>query len=153
MWSTVISNAALHRPEVLLTDVTFVGRNRYHVGCVEHDRGGFARRWCRSKWGKVELEIDVGKVAGIATCLETSSQALGGIAEIARTLSFGPDQVGGNYRDFGSRIGDGFGGVETAFRRWSDASKDNAVRLRGSLAAYRSTDADAANSLYGTGAK
>lgn len=94
-----------------------------------------------------EMEIDVAAVAQVATGLEQSAEAIGSIAAQAATLAFGAEKAGRNYGDIGARIAAGYDGVESSFRQWNVASKDNTVRLRASLASYQDTDRAAAQSI------
>lgn len=94
-----------------------------------------------------EMEIDVVQVAQVATGFEQSADAIGAIAAQIATLTFGTDKAGRNYGDVGARIAAGYDGVESSFRQWGVASKDNTVRLRASVASYQDTDGAAARSI------
>lgn len=93
------------------------------------------------------MEIDVEMVAGIAVELQQSSEAVTGVAGVVARLGFGAETAGRNYGDVGGRIAAGFDGVEASVRRWSEASKDNAVRLRAAVAEYRGADNTAAQAM------
>lgn len=92
------------------------------------------------------MEIDVEAVAAVAVGFETSETELAAVADKVRAVMFGAVGVGRNYADVGARIAVGLDGVESAVRRWGEASKDNAVRLRGGIAGYSAVDGDAASS-------
>lgn len=98
------------------------------------------------------MEIDVETVAGVALEYERSADALVGIADSVSILEFGPEAAGHGYAAIGERIGAGYDVVESSFRRWGDASKYNALRLRSSAAAYSSADAHSAHQVDSVGA-
>lgn len=93
------------------------------------------------------MEIDVEKTAGIAVELERSSEAVKGIAGIVAKLATGERTAGRNYADVGDRIAAGFEGVEVSLLRWSEAGKDNAVRLRASISDYVGMDGNVAQDV------
>nr|WP_296779321.1 hypothetical protein [Rhodococcus sp. (in: high G+C Gram-positive bacteria)] len=95
------------------------------------------------------MEIDVGTVTDIANTFDASSGAVSGVAATAKTWVFGTAQAGRNYADLGARIAEAYGGTASILNRWSEASKDNAVQLRGSCAQYTSTDESVSHSLTG----
>lgn len=99
------------------------------------------------------MQIDIETVAGVAAEYEKSAAALIGIADSVPELAFGPDDAGRAYADLGVSIAAGYESVELLFRRWGEASKDNAVRLRSSVAAYSSSDARTAEHLDTAGAR
>lgn len=93
------------------------------------------------------MDIDVERVAEVAVELEKCAVALSDVADAVATLAFGASGSGRLYADIGSRIAASYDGVESVFRQWSEASKDNTVRLRASIGSYRSADDSTALSL------
>lgn len=132
----------------MFSDVTGIGWNRIQAGCVEHDKGPIGL--APFDVGELpDMEIDVGTVTDIASTFDGSSGALSGVAGTAKTWAFGADQAGRNYGDLGARIAEAYGGAASMLTRWSEASKDNAVQLRGSCAQYTSTDESVSHSFTG----
>lgn len=93
------------------------------------------------------MEIDVKKVAGVAVGLEQSSEVVDGVAGVVAGSAFGGDTAGRNYADVGVRIAMALDGVEASLRRWGEACKDDAVRLRAGIVSYREADDGAAHSV------
>ncbi len=98
------------------------------------------------------MEIDVETVAGVASEYEKSATALADIARAVSRFAFGPDNAGRVYSDVGANIASGYDIVESLFVRWSEASMDNADRLRSTVAAYSSADVRAADRIDAAGA-
>lgn len=99
------------------------------------------------------MEIDVETVAGVAVEFEQSAVVLNAIADSVSKLAFGPDGAGRNYADVGTRIATAYEDVELLFRRWREATEDNAVRLRSSVASYSRADGRTADRIDSAGSR
>lgn len=99
------------------------------------------------------MEIDVEKVAEVALGFEHSSEAIGAVAGEIAKLAFDGDTAGRNYGELGARIALRYDGVEASFRRWSEASEDNAVALRASVAGYQGSDGYTASFMADQGGR
>lgn len=95
-----------------------------------------------------ELDIDAEAVGAVAGGFGDSAQALASAAENASGLTFGAAVAGRNYGDLGVRIAVAGGLAGSSLRRWSEASEDNADRLRTSIDGYRLFDDELSTSLH-----
>ncbi len=95
-----------------------------------------------------ELDIDAEAVGAVAGAFGDSAQAIAAATESASELTFGPAFAGRNYADLGVRIAVVGGLVGSSLRRWSEASEDNADRLRTTVDGYRFFDDELSTSLH-----
>ncbi len=95
-----------------------------------------------------ELDIDAEAVGAVSGAFGDTAQAIASAAEIASGLTFGPAVAGRNYGDLGVRIAAVGGLVGSSLRRWSEASEDNADRLRTAVDGYRFVDDALSTSLH-----